>query len=495
MEEVVKKGISTKIVILVVISVAIVGGVLGIFLLNKGENKEVEKGPSNNNTNGSVENNGGQKYSVNLLSDEYFDETNPIPVKKNGKYGYVSSEGKEIVDFIYDNVWRFIGKYGVVSNNYSNKIIDRTGKIIYSAEDHKIDFSNAKYGNYVIDEALYDLNLEKVSEDNLKITSAVEGGYFTFSKDGKYGIINSAREVIFESDMPLSLEVNIGYNNVYGIIKESDYVRDVHKYSIIDMLTGNKIYSAPDNEIIEKKDICLFTVKTTSNNYNKVIVVKDGKLVAEINDSNFKDVYWRAVNFSELTLSYNDGTYKAYNIVERKLNNDISAYYPSSISEMKNVELSGYNLLPKDTTMGIETSTKEEIIPKGKFVNLMSSTVDSHNYILNKYNKIFVVASNLDNAAFYELKSKQVVFQEDSVRGIYMPQDTLFACTRTTYVLTFSPTLMDVKTIFNLFTGEKITFEEPVDVMFYTTYYRIEKDNKFSYYNSKFKKIYEVPKS
>jgi len=162
---------------------------------------------------------------------------------------------------------------------------------------------------------------------------------------------------------------------------------------------------------------------------------------------------------------------------------------------MKNLELSGYNLLPKDTTMGIETSTKEEIIPKGKFVNLMSSTVDSHNYILNKYNKIFVVASNLDNAAFYELKSKQVVFQEDSVRGIYMPQDTLFACTRTTYVLTFSPTLMDVKTIFNLFTGEKITFEEPVDVMFYTTYYRIEKDNKFSYYNSKFKKIYEVPKS
>ena len=148
MEEVVKKGISTKIVILVVISVAIVGGVLGIFLLNKGENKEVEKGPSNNNTNGSVENNGGQKYSVNLLSDEYFDETNPIPVKKNGKYGYVSSEGKEIVDFIYDNVWRFIGKYGVVSNNYSNKIIDRTGKIIYSAEDHKIDFSNAKYGKY-----------------------------------------------------------------------------------------------------------------------------------------------------------------------------------------------------------------------------------------------------------------------------------------------------------------------------------------------------------
>lgn len=59
MEEVVKKGFSTKIVILVVISVAIVGGVLGIFLLNKGENKEVEKGSSNNNANGSVENNGG----------------------------------------------------------------------------------------------------------------------------------------------------------------------------------------------------------------------------------------------------------------------------------------------------------------------------------------------------------------------------------------------------------------------------------------------------
>lgn len=301
--------------------------------------------------------------------------------------------------------------------------------------------------------------------------------------------------MIFESDMPLSLEVNIGYNNVYGIVKESDYVRDVHKYSIIDMLTGNKIYSAPDNEIIEKKAICLFTVKTTSNNYNKVIVVKDGKLIAEINDSNFNDVYWRTVNFSELTLSYNDDTYKAYNIAERKLDNDISASYPSSISEMENVELSGYNLLPKDTTMGIETSTKEEIIPKGKFVNLMSSTVDSHNYILNKYNKIFVVASNLDNAAFYELKSKQVVFQEDSVMGIYMPQDTLFACTRTDYVLTFSQTLMDVKTIFNLFTGEKITFEEPVDVMFYATYYRIEKDNKFSYYNSSSKKIYEVPKS
>lgn len=497
MEEVVKKRFSIKIVIAMIVALLVLCGILGVFLLNKSDKEKDSL--SKNEVSENVENkdnNDEKRYSDNLIADEYFDKTNPIPLKANGRYGYISSEGEKIVDFIYDSAWGFFGNYGVISDGYVKKIIDRKGNIIYSGENHNIDYSNAKYGNYVIDKALYDLNLKKVSEDNLEITSVVEGGYFTFYSNKKYGIINSSREVIYESDKPLELEVNIGYNNVYGIVKESDYVRGVHNYYVIDMLTGNKVYRASDNEIIEKKAICLFIIKNTNNKYDKVIVIKNGKIAAEIKDSDIKDVYWRDANFSELTISYSGNIYKSYNIEEKKLSNDIYKSYPSSISKMESIALSEeYKLLRNNMTTGIENLNKEKIIPDDKFVNLMSSTVDSYNYILNKYNKIFVVASNSDSASFYELKSKNVIFSEESVGGIYMPYDTLFACTKKSALLTWSENLLDVSTIFNLFTGEKIKLDEPEDVKFGPTYYAIEKDGRLFYYNSNFDKIYEVDKS
>jgi hypothetical protein len=47
---------------------------------------------------------------------------------KNGKYGFIDCEGKEVIPFIYDYVQPFFGGLAEVNRNYKLGFIDKTGK-------------------------------------------------------------------------------------------------------------------------------------------------------------------------------------------------------------------------------------------------------------------------------------------------------------------------------------------------------------------------------
>lgn len=134
-------------------------------------------------------------------------ENNAIKVKKNGKYGIINIDGKEILSCEYDDIKTLKGlsnsilvykdgKIGLVDSK-GNKIIDTNYiNILAIADDYKFGYitvdANNKYG-------VVDCNDTKVLDNKYEDIKPLNGnGNYVVKENGKYKLIKKDGTVLLE---------------------------------------------------------------------------------------------------------------------------------------------------------------------------------------------------------------------------------------------------------------------------------------------------------
>ena len=192
-----------------------------------------------------------------------------IKVQKDGKYGLVNAEGKEIISTQYadiqgldkDNTSNFIvmndaGKYGIVNNNNENVVSTNYEQIknIYSNNYYVVQ----KDGNEIlVKKDGTEITLNGVDEI-IEILKNEEGIIFTQGEN--YGVMNLASEVTIEPAYQDLKEAKTGLfiakqNDKYGIIDSQKAEKLGFIYQNIDYYEKADLYVSEDesfnNSIID----------------------------------------------------------------------------------------------------------------------------------------------------------------------------------------------------------------------------------------------------
>jgi len=252
-----------------------------------------------------------------VLALENYDENNNIwyeenvlLVEKNGKYGLINFDGKQILDIVYEKIYTLKGienslitvkdqKLGLVNDSGNEVIPNEYQEIKSLGKDTKkyIVKQNDKYGIYDILDCKYQ---DILALNNSKI--------YCVKENGKYRVINENTEEVFKESF-----------------KEIKGVKDnivVYKNS-----KGYTAYNVETKEKLEKEYLAL---TYTSNN---MFIAKLGKNYGIINlDNEVK------VDFKYININYYEDV-KVYELEENStdankiLNNELVEITQGVISE------------------------------------------------------------------------------------------------------------------------------------------------------------------
>jgi len=238
-----------------------------------------------------------------VLALENYDENNNIwyeenvlLVEKDGKYGLINFDGKEILDIDYDKIYTLKGVKNTLITVKDQKlgIVDDTGHEIVPNEYQEIKSlgkdtkeyivkQNDKYGIYNILECKYQEILEL---NNNKV--------FCVKENGKYKVINNKEEVVFSESFKeiKSLKGNIVvYKNTKGYTAYNIETKEKLEKTYTDLThTSNYMFIAKsgnnygiinlDNEIkVDFKyskinyyeDVKVYELEQKSSNVNKIL--------------------------------------------------------------------------------------------------------------------------------------------------------------------------------------------------------------------------------
>lgn len=224
----------------------------------------------------------GGKYGIinltgkELTSCEYDEITamegikNTLKVKKEEKMGVIDSEGREILEMQYkditnlgkDNKEGFIitgedGKFGIV--NYSNQVVLET-KYDGIEKISRNDMYVVKQSNKQILVKKDGSEVLNTGYDEIKeILKNVNDGVI-FTKDAKYGVMKTTKEIVIEPEYEELKEAKAGIfiakkNGKYGIIDQSKATKVEFNYTAINYNEKADIYIAEkedfSNDIID----------------------------------------------------------------------------------------------------------------------------------------------------------------------------------------------------------------------------------------------------
>jgi hypothetical protein len=148
-------------------------------------------------------------------------------VKKDDKYGYADSTGREFVNTIYDNVFDFSNKgYGVVVLNGKHGCVDKTGKLIVPIEFEKSPiqlnpdlfavYKNGKYGVIKTDgNMIFDFKYDEIYPTGYEYRTnepKENSNVMRVKLLGKYGYIKGDGKVLSECIFTKANDVaSVGY--------------------------------------------------------------------------------------------------------------------------------------------------------------------------------------------------------------------------------------------------------------------------------------------
>lgn len=235
----------------------------------------------------------------NILSCEYDDIytlkgiENSLIIEKNGQVGLVDDRGRVIIEAIYANVEPLgtksldgyivkdiSGKYGVIGANKEHKLENKYEKIEHVTgnnlfvitEEGKQKLINSK-GTIILEDGF-----DKITQV-LKNSKEV-----IFVKDGLYGVMAADGTVIIENTYQDLKQLDNGYivalkNNRYGIIDTENNEKVYFNYTSISYNEELEIYIAEDidfkSSIIDKKfEVKLMGILSELNTESKYIKMR-----------------------------------------------------------------------------------------------------------------------------------------------------------------------------------------------------------------------------
>lgn len=208
-------------------------------------------------------------------SNNIWYEKNVLKVQKDGKYGLIDFNGKEILNMEYDNISTLKGVENSILIEKDNKVglINSDGKNIIDANYKEIKNIDKDYkkGYIVVDEnnkyGVIDYNQKQVLENKYDEIEAVYGEKLFVIKEGKNEkLINDEGNVVLEDGFD-KIEQILQHSSKKGVIfvKDSKYgVMNVDAEVIVPAEYEN-IKEAKDNIFIAKKDGKYGIVDTDKN--------------------------------------------------------------------------------------------------------------------------------------------------------------------------------------------------------------------------------------
>lgn len=225
----------------------------------------------------------GREVTQFIYDDVWKFSEGLAPVLKNGKWGFIDESGEEKISFSYDYVGSFNNGLAAVLQNKKWGFIDKRGKIKI---DFKYDEAHKFQENFCAVKAngkwgFIDKNDNIIIESKYEKVTNFYGGRSIIMLNGKYGIIDNKGKlllkVIYDS-------IEILNNDFYKLKKEG-------KFSIADF-KGNLVL----NEYFDNVFTASNNFITVNNSLYKIFDSK-GKLI------NLKSFF----NIGGLTKDYNDG--------------------------------------------------------------------------------------------------------------------------------------------------------------------------------------------
>lgn len=416
-----------------------------------------------------------------------------ILVEKDDKYGYISTKGKEKIDFKYDYADGFEDGYAVVGteptdgsyNDYDYQIINEKGKEQLKESTDSLPKYYAAYSMWIIDGKLYDKKLNQLSDNDQTIDYLGHGysSYTDYEKD-ESGIMNNEGKSIWKWDGTLMI----------AEISESEYTDDdiyinVTRFNEKSVIISTKkkkivyeIENAKDNGITAYDNGIFEVYDTTSFETHTRLFFYNGKKAYESTNSNEGTI--NIHDYDEHLIRMYDNTkseYKYYNFKKGKYVTDIEAYDEDKSLEKLLERQYGFTIKDESGKSGIVQDGKEVIPCKYNEIALLEYKVFL--YMKEEKNKEIVLAKTDKEAILLNVKNGKEIakFTAD-----YIGMST------TSPFLKIEQYDGDKITIYNLITGEQKEFDDSAEIGIGSNHLTVEQDGKTTFYNNDLESIYTI---
>lgn len=432
-----------------------------------------------------------------------FDPNRPIVVKDNGKFGYISSNGKVLIEPQYKFANSFIGKYALVaidgtedSDEVIYQIIDEKGNVKLASENLPEYYKD--YNIWFLNDTIYDQNLNKIVKEDLVI-DYLDYGYLSYNNyNNESGIMNYKGEIIYKNNETLvnyTLCKNIYYqDDLYVMLDE--YENDVIK--VISLKTQKEVFrlnNADNYYFTEDEDgIFYYYDKTIENSRDKrkYLFFKDGKLAYETNEI-IDDL--TVYDYQKQILRIDYGTdYESlgkeekiyyYDVINKQLL-DEPASKDSYIEyrEKLNEQMYGYKEFECFNTYGIKKGDTEVVPCEYRSVELLD--IDLFNYMKTQ-DKELALLINKNSTILYNLKDSSIITTFDT-NSVTHYDDSTFLSVAYFHDGSY---LANQFMVYNLLSNKQMEFPmNDYNFSIESNYITYKKDGKIIYYNTNFEQIY-----
>ena len=189
-------------------------------------------------------------------------EKNVLKVKKNGKYGLIDLNGKELLPIEYDEI--------TVLDGRENSIIIKKDEKVGLANDNGSILINPNY------------------KEIKALGETYKEGYITIDETGKYGVVSATKRQIFENKYD---KIESVYLKDYYLVEENGKKELINADGKVILESGfDDIKSATTNGVIFVKNSLYGEMNTSSGEitleakYQDLKEVKDGIYIAKQND-------------------------------------------------------------------------------------------------------------------------------------------------------------------------------------------------------------------
>ena len=439
---------------------------------------------------------GGNSGSKNPLLSVIYDENILIPIRKDGKYGYIDLNGKEVIAPQFSSAGTFSGNYaqvGLDDDRHTRALIDKKGEIKLKAElssGFTYDAENDIWYSY---ENVYNGKLERLAADNVVLD--YKNGYISWSdaENKKYGIMNTKGKITYtytaESDDDRAYitasEISAGLKDAYCIVHHYTDINET-KSAIVNCDSGKVIVDFQSDRISDEEDN-VFEFNDKDYNTTRMIYIQGDKILYD---------------------TPHDIDFSFYGNYAKIYDNDEKDYDKRT----KYLILASGEVQDEAPSTDVDPNINLTEWEKATDFRKISC---SSGYGLNKGDKVVIPCewSNLNNpdmtlSDFLSSKGKDyVIAQKDNKSYVLNANNgkTIkeFNCNRIAFNDTSTFTYCsdnDSNTIhlYNLLTGASLDLEQPDGINYpvdtYPMYLTFETKDSFVYYNKNLKEFYTQAK-
>lgn len=439
-----------------------------------------------------------------------FDPNKPIVVRSNGKYGYITSDRKTIIEPKYNSADDFYGDYAIVTvdnpdTNAYNKsiyqIIDKSGNVKLTSNRYLSPMYFPEFDMWLVEGILYNSNLKKVLAEGITV-DYIDYEYFEYSDSVKNecGIMTYKGKKIFTMPgISISADISDNYYSEDDLYATVTSYHEPRKDVVISLKTGDVLFTSqdPENYYITEDDNGLFYYynHTVDNGYKnkKYLFFIDNKLAyqttAKVDDVEVYD-YQNQI----LVIDYGDeyeelgktqSTYY-YDIKNQKML-ETRPTFSNSTSDLE-LELTekeyGFKKYSSSGKYGLMSG--EKVILPCEYDDIEYLNMDLFNYMKSK-DKELILLEKEKELILYNLKTSKAITTFKS-KYAYDYEDSTFIKVNLYEEDFYTQTGY---TVYNLLSDKSMNFGKDEEIIIGSNYLVVKKDGKRTYYNTDFKEIYK----